>query len=38
VCDEVKAVLDAIYATHGRASEQKFLINDRIADSIFQQV
>jgi len=39
VCDEVKAVLDAIYATHGQGKwKQKILINDRIADSIFQQV
>jgi len=39
VCDEVKSVLDAIYATHGQGKwKQKILINDRIADSIFQQV
>jgi isocitrate dehydrogenase len=38
-CDEVKAVLDAIYATHGQGKwKQKVMINDRIADSIFQQV
>ncbi len=36
---EVKQVLDSIYATHGRGQwKQKLLINDRIADSIFQQV
>lgn len=36
---EVKAVLDAIYATHGNGQwKQKLLLNDRIADSIFQQV
>ncbi len=36
---EVKAVLDAIYATHGKGAwKSKVLINDRIADSIFQQV
>jgi isocitrate dehydrogenase len=36
---EVKAVLDAIYATHGKGAwKKKLLINDRIADSIFQQV
>ncbi len=36
---EVKGVLDAIYATHGNGQwKQKLLINDRIADSIFQQV
>ncbi|HZQ90975.1 MAG TPA: NADP-dependent isocitrate dehydrogenase [Terriglobales bacterium] len=39
VCDEVKQVLDAIYATHGRGQwKQKIMVNDRIADSIFQQV
>jgi isocitrate dehydrogenase len=37
--DEVKSVLDAIYATHGQGNwKQKVMINDRIADSIFQQV
>ena len=36
---EVKSVLDAIYATHGKGQwKKKLLINDRIADSIFQQV
>jgi isocitrate dehydrogenase len=36
---EVKAVLDAIYATHGSGQwKKKLIINDRIADSIFQQV
>ncbi len=36
---EVKAVLDAIYATHGKGQwKTKLVINDRIADSIFQQV
>jgi isocitrate dehydrogenase len=36
---EVKRVLDSIYATHGKGQwKQKLLINDRIADSIFQQV
>jgi len=35
----VKAVLDAIYGTHGQGKwKQKIMINDRIADSIFQQV
>jgi isocitrate dehydrogenase len=39
MCDEVKLVLDQIYATHGQGKwKQKLLINDRIADSIFQQV
>jgi isocitrate dehydrogenase len=36
---EVKAVLDAIYSTHGSGAwKKKVMINDRIADSIFQQV
>ena len=36
---EVKGVLDAIYASHGKGAwKSKILINDRIADSIFQQV
>ena len=39
VCDEVKDVLDKIYTTHGQGKwKQKIMINDRIADSIFQQV
>jgi isocitrate dehydrogenase len=39
VYKEVKAVGDAIYATHGKGAwEKKLMINDRIADSIFQQV
>jgi isocitrate dehydrogenase len=36
---EVKSVLDAIYSTHGKGQwKKKILINDRIADSVFQQV
>jgi isocitrate dehydrogenase len=36
---EVKGVLDTIYATHGKGAwKKKLMINDRIADSIFQQV
>jgi isocitrate dehydrogenase len=36
---EVKSVLDAIYNTHGKGAwKKKLMINDRIADSIFQQV
>jgi isocitrate dehydrogenase len=36
---EVKDVLDAIYSTHGKGAwKSKLMINDRIADSIFQQV
>lgn len=39
VADEVRVVLDRIYATHGRGEwKKKLMINDRIADSIFQQV
>jgi isocitrate dehydrogenase len=36
---EVQQVLDSIYATHGKGAwKKKLMINDRIADSIFQQV
>ena len=36
---EVKAVLDSIGQTHGNGAwKSKLLINDRIADSIFQQI
>jgi len=36
---EVKGVLDALYASHGNGAwKKKIMINDRIADSIFQQV
>ena len=36
---EVKEVLDRINATHGKGQwKKKIMINDRIADSIFQQV
>src|SRR5437879_9157569 len=36
---EVKQTLDSIYSTHGKGQwKQKLLINDRIADSVFQQV
>jgi isocitrate dehydrogenase len=36
---EVKEVLDRIYSTHGNGLwKRKIMINDRIADSIFQQV
>ncbi len=39
LCAEVKHTLDAIYSTHGRGQwKSKLLINDRIADSVFQQV
>ena len=36
---EVRRVLDSIYTTHGRGQWKKMLlVNDRIADSIFQQI
>jgi isocitrate dehydrogenase len=36
---EVQGVLDKIYSTHGQGAwKKKLMINDRIADSIFQQV
>ena len=36
---EVKSILDAIYPTHGKGAwKRKLMINDRIADSIFQQI
>jgi isocitrate dehydrogenase len=39
VYKEVKDILDAIYPTHGHGAwKKKLMINDRIADSIFQQV
>lgn len=39
VYDEVKQTLDTIYASHGKDQwKKKLLINDRIADSVFQQM
>src|SRR5271163_4600824 len=39
VQDEVRGVVAAIGATHGKGQwKKKLLINDRIADSVFQQV
>ena len=39
VYKEVKDVLDKIYATHGHGAwKKRLMVNDRIADSIFQQV
>jgi isocitrate dehydrogenase len=36
---EVKQIIDAIYSTHGKGQwKRKLMINDRIADSVFQQV
>jgi isocitrate dehydrogenase len=39
IYEEVKQTLDAIHATHGNSQwKNKILINDRIADSVFQQI
>ena len=39
VYQEVRDCLDSIYSTHGKGAwKKKLMINDRIADSIFQQV
>ena len=39
VTAEVERALDSIYASHGNGQwKKKILINDRIADSVFQQV
>ena len=39
VYQEVRAVIDSIYATHGKGAwKKKLIVNDRIADSVFQQV
>jgi isocitrate dehydrogenase len=39
IYDEVKMCLDTMYRTHGHGVwKKKIMINDRIADSIFQQV
>ena len=39
IYQEVRDVLSAIYATHGKGAwKKKLMINDRIADSIFQQI
>ena len=39
ICQEVKSVLDAIWDSHGSGKWQnKIMVNDRIADSIFQQI
>ncbi len=36
---EVKKTIDAIYGTHGKGQwKKKLMINDRIADSVFQQM
>jgi isocitrate dehydrogenase len=39
VCQEVENVLDQIWDTHGNGQwKDKIMVNDRIADSIFQQI
>ena len=39
ICQEVEAVLEAIWATHGNGQwKDKVMVNDRIADSVFQQI
>jgi isocitrate dehydrogenase len=39
VCEEVESVLAAIWDTHGNGKwKEKIMVNDRIADSIFQQI
>ncbi|MHB8654362.1 MAG: NADP-dependent isocitrate dehydrogenase [Terriglobia bacterium] len=39
VYEEVKTTLDSLYATHGKGQwKQKILVNDRIADSMLQQI
>jgi len=39
IYQEVRDVLGAIYASHGKGAwKKKLMVNDRIADSIFQQV
>ncbi len=39
ICAEVKGVLDSIGKSHGNGTwKSKILVNDRIADSIFQQI
>ncbi|MCT7950529.1 NADP-dependent isocitrate dehydrogenase [Ancylothrix sp. C2] len=39
ICQEVESVLNSIWETHGDGKwKQKVMVNDRIADSIFQQI
>ncbi len=39
ICGEVQRTLAAIYESHGRGKwKSKIMVNDRIADSVFQQV
>jgi isocitrate dehydrogenase len=38
-CQEVRDILDTIWETHGNGQwKDKIMVNDRIADSIFQQI
>ena len=39
ICQEVENVLNSIWETHGKGQwKDKVMVNDRIADSIFQQI
>ena len=39
ICQEIESVIDSIWDTHGSGQWQdKVMVNDRIADSIFQQI
>ena len=39
ICKEVKDCLDSIYSSHGKGQwKNKLLVNDRIADSMLQQI
>jgi len=39
ICQEVETVLNNIWETHGQGKwKEKIMVNDRIADSIFQQI
>lgn len=39
VCQEVQQILDSIWESHGNGQwKNKIMVNDRIADSIFQQI
>jgi len=39
ICNEVKDVLESIWDSHGNGQwKDKIMVNDRIADSIFQQI
>jgi len=39
ICKEVRLVIDTIWSTHGDGKwHKKIMVNDRIADSIFQQI